>query len=120
MNDQFFRTRNEGGPLSLNGSAVCRARREANLTQKQLASRMWQLGYELPQPYISLLENGRYRFGFTERMVTSLASALGVGITDLTGGRLLSRAEAQRLHELTGQMDELIEPSANKAARKAG
>jgi hypothetical protein len=81
---------------------------------------MWQLGYELPQPYISLLENGRYRFGFTERMVTSLASALGVGITDLTGGRLLSRAEAQRLHELTGQMDELIEPSANKAARMAG
>jgi integrase len=36
----------------------------------------------------------------------------------LVGGK--SRAEAQRLHELTGQMDELIEPSANKAARKAG
>jgi transcriptional regulator with XRE-family HTH domain len=97
-----------------------RARLAANLTQKQLSRRMQQLGYFLTQPYVSMIENGRYRWGFTERMATALATALGVGLTTLTGGRLLSRTDAQQLHQLTGQIDEIVGPGVSKVERKAG
>jgi transcriptional regulator with XRE-family HTH domain len=112
MSDQFFPLRNEGGPLQLDGLAVYRARRAAGLTQAELARRMTTLGYFLTQPYLSLLENGRYRWGFSERMATAFAAALGVGVSELTGGRLMSRAEVQRTHELTSQVDDLVEPGA--------
>ena len=86
--DSFFGLRNEGGRLSVDGTLVKRARRVAWLTQAEVASRMRLLGYYLPQPYVSLLERGRYRWGFTERMATALAAALGVGVSQITGGRL--------------------------------
>jgi transcriptional regulator with XRE-family HTH domain len=108
MSDSFFAMRNEGGPLHVDGCAVYRARRVAGLTHAELAQRMRMLGYFLSQPYVSLVENGRYRWGFTERMATALAAALGVEITQITGGRLLSPGQARQIRQLTDEIDHVI------------
>src|ERR1022692_4193939 len=98
MSDQFSPVRNEGGPLQLDGLAVYRARRAAELTQTAVARRTMMLGYFLTQPYVSLLENDSYRWRFSERMATAFAAAIGVGVSELTSGRLMSRADVQRTH----------------------
>jgi transcriptional regulator with XRE-family HTH domain len=120
MADQFFPTRNEGGSLSLDGAAVYQARHAANLTQADVAWRMGQLGYMLTQSRVSAIERGSYPFGFTERMATAFASALGVGLTTLTGGRLLPKAELQRIHDLASQIDEVVEPGTAELRKQAG
>jgi transcriptional regulator with XRE-family HTH domain len=110
--ERFFRLRNEGGSLRVDGASVRRARWEARLTQAELADRVGLLGYYLPQPYVSKLERGEYRWGFTERMATALAAALGVGISQITDGPLLTIADAQRIRELVGQLGEVLEPGS--------
>ena len=119
MTTQFFPLRNESGPLQLDASAVYRARRAAGLTQAEVSHRMKLLGYFLTQPYVSFLENGRYRWGFTERMATALATALGVGVSELTGGRLMSSTEVERALGLTSQVDDLVKPRVT-IARQSG
>ncbi|MGH3179018.1 MAG: helix-turn-helix domain-containing protein [Streptosporangiaceae bacterium] len=108
----FFDLRNEGGKLSVDGRAVRKARLAAGLTQADLSSRMSLLGYFLTQPYVSTVERGRYPYGFTERMATALAAALGVGVSELTGGRLLTEADVQHVRELTSRLDDVIEPGS--------
>lgn len=108
--EKFFDLRNESGPLAVDGAVVKRARRTAGLTQAELARRVKLLGYYLPQPYISKLEHGEYRWGFTGRMATALAAALGVAVSEITGGRMLTMTDAQRIRDLLGQMDNLLGP----------
>ncbi len=96
--------------MSVEGVAVRRARWAADLAQAEVSERVRRLGYFLPQPYVSAVERGRYRWGFTERMVTALAAALGVGVSEITGGRLLSKAEVSQVRELTRQVDEAVSP----------
>jgi transcriptional regulator with XRE-family HTH domain len=96
--------------MRVDGASVQRARYTAGLTQAQLASRIDLLGYYLPQPYISKLERGEYRWGFTERMAVALAAALGVGIREITGSSLLTMEDAQRMRELVDQLGEVLEP----------
>jgi len=96
--------------VSVEGVAVRRARWAADLAQAEVSERVRRLGYFLPQPYVSAVERGRYRWGFTERMVTALAAALGVGVSEITGGRLLSKAEVSQVRELTRQVDEAVSP----------
>jgi transcriptional regulator with XRE-family HTH domain len=110
--EKFFDLRNEGGPLQVDGAAVQRARWAAGLTQAGLARRVQLLGYYLPQPYVSKLEHGEYRWGFTERMAAALAAALGVGVSEITGGRLLTTADAQSIRELVGQLQNVLGPDA--------
>jgi transcriptional regulator with XRE-family HTH domain len=110
----FFEMRNETGPLAVDGRAVRRARSAARLTQADVESRMTVLGYYLPQPYVSKLENGRYPWGFTERMASALAAALGVGISEITGGRLLSREDICQVRGLVSQLDDMIAPAGEK------
>src|SRR5260370_15195585 len=107
---EFFPLRNEGGPVSVEGVAVRRARWAADLAQAEVSERVRRLGYFLPQPYVSAVERGRYRWGFTERMVTALAAALGVGVSEITGGRLLSKAQVSQVRELTRQVDAAVSP----------
>lgn len=107
--DRFFDFRNEGGELEVDGVSVGRARRAAGLTQAEVARRVRLLGYFLPQPYVSKLERGEYRWGFTERMATALAAALGVGISEITGGRLLMTADVQRIRKLVSQLGDVVE-----------
>lgn len=115
--ERFFDLRNEGGPLRVDGASVRRARWAAGLTQAQLARRIDLLGYYLPQPYISKLEHGEYRWGFTERMVTALAAALGIAVSEITGRRPLTMADAERIGELVRQLDEVIESSTRPGAQ---
>lgn len=115
--ENFFDLRNEGGRLAVDGVAVARARWAAGLTQAEVARRMRLLGYFLPQPYVSMLERGEYRWGFTERMATALASALGVGVSEITGGRLLTAADVQRVQGLVGQLDDLAGPGRQPGPR---
>lgn len=110
MDREFFSQRNESGPLVVDGSAVRRARVSAGLTQAEVAWRMELLGYFLSQPYVSFLENGRYPWGFSERMATALAAALGIGVSEITGGRLLSKADVRRVRELASELDDVVEP----------
>lgn len=115
--DKFFEIRNESGPLAVDGAAVKRARWTAGLTQAELARRVSLLGYYLPQPYISKLERGEYGWGFTERMATALAAALGVAVSDIVGGRMLAMTDAQRIRDLLGQMDNLLGPDTRRGAQ---
>ncbi len=107
---RFFNLRNETGPLRVDGEAVKRARCAAGMTQAEVAARMDLPGYALPQPYVSNLEHGKYRWGFSERMASALASALGVGVSEIAGGRLLAVWDAQRIRELVDQLGALVEP----------
>lgn len=106
----FFDVRNEDGNVMLEGEAVARARYAAQLTQAEVARRMKLLGYFLPQPYVSELERGKYRWGFTERKATALAAALGVGICDITGGRLLEACDVQHIQRLLTEVDGVVGP----------
>ena len=108
--NNFFDLRNESGQLAVDGAAVKRARLTAGLTQAELARRVGLLGYYLPQPYVSKLEHGEYAWGFTERMATALSAALGVAVSEITGGRMLTMTDAQRIRDLLGQMDSLLGP----------
>ncbi len=117
--ERFFELRNEGGPLSVDGRAVARIRRAAGLTQAQVASQVESLGYYLPQPYVSRLERGEYPWGFSERMACALASALGVGVTELTGGRLMTKADIQHIRGLASQLDDAVEPRLSSASEAA-
>jgi hypothetical protein len=45
-------------------------------------------------------------------MATALAAALGVGISQITDGPLLTMADAQRIRELVGQLGEVLEPGS--------
>jgi hypothetical protein len=114
--DRFFTPRNEAGRLRVDGSAVRRARWAACLTQADIASRMERLGYYLPQPYVSLLESGKYRWGFTERMATALAATLGVGTSEITGAAL-TLADAQRIPELVSELDEVVGPDTGSSTQ---
>jgi hypothetical protein len=107
--DRFFTLRNEAGRLRVDGGAVRRARWTAGLTQAEIASRMERLGYYLPQPYVSLVERGKYRWGFTERMATALAATLGIGASEITGVPL-TLADAQRIRELVSELDGVVGP----------
>jgi transcriptional regulator with XRE-family HTH domain len=111
--DRFFNLRNESGRVSVDGASVRSARRTAGLTQAQVARRMELLGYFLPQPYVSKLEHGEYRWGFTEKMATALAAALGVALSKITGGQMLTTEDAQRIRELVTQLDDLVESGMN-------
>lgn len=104
MEEQFFPVRNEGGPIKVNAAAVRRARYKAGLTQEKLARRMKLLGYFLPQSYVSRIENNGYPWGLSERMATALAAALGVGLTTITGGKLLSEAASEHAQDLLTQL----------------
>src|SRR5258708_31606785 len=84
---EFFPLRNEGGPVSVEGVALRRARWAADLAQAEVSERVGPLGYFLPQPYGSAVQRGRYRWGFTERRVKALARARGVGVREITRGR---------------------------------
>lgn len=117
MVDSFFDMRNEGGGLSVDGASVRTARQVAGLTQTQLSRRVALLGYFLPQPYVSRLERGEYPWGFTERMATALASALGVGISEITGGRLFTAADAQRIRKLVDQLGDVVGPDTAPGPR---
>lgn len=115
MIERFSRTNNKRGPVHVDGRAISRARRAAALTQTELSQRMRMRGYSLTQPEVSFLENGLCRLGFTECMATALATELGVGITEITGGRLLSPMEVRRTHELADEIDRVLEsPSAGR------
>src|SRR5260370_29696646 len=109
--DKFFPLRNDTGRLSLDGSAVRRARLTAELTQAEVTQRMRLLGYDLSQPYVSAVERSCYRWGFSERMAAALAAALGVGVSQLTGGRLVSKADARKVRELADQLNSLAGPA---------
>lgn len=50
--------------------------------------------------------------GFTERMAMALAAALGVGVSKITGGQLLTIMDAQRIRGLVSQLDEVLEPGS--------
>jgi transcriptional regulator with XRE-family HTH domain len=113
--EKFFNLRNESGGLRLDAASVKRARLAAGLTQAEVARRVRLLGYYLPQPYVSLLERGLYRWGFTERMAAALAAALGVGPSDITGGRLLTTTDIQRIRGLVSQLDNVVEPGPEPA-----
>ena len=108
--ENFFNLRNEGGRLRADGASVKRARIAAGLTQAVLASRMRLLGYYLPQPSVSLLERGLCRLGLTERMAAALAAALGVGLSDIVGGRVLTTADIHRFQGLVSQLDDVVVP----------
>jgi transcriptional regulator with XRE-family HTH domain len=109
--DQFFPTRNEAGDLAIDAPAVRSARVAARLTQQELSQRMLLLGYQLSQPCISKIEHGQLPWGFTGRMATALAAALGVEVTAITGGCLLTRVDVAHVRNLTGQIDQVVEPS---------
>src|SRR5258708_34632704 len=83
---EFFPLRNEGGPVSVEGVAVRRARWAADLAQAEVSERVRRLGYFLPQPYVSAVERGRYRRGFSERRVAGLAAAVGGAGRETSGG----------------------------------
>lgn len=110
MTEQFFMTRNEGGSIKVDGRAVRKARYAAGLTQKQLAERMWLLGYTLSQPYVSMIETSQYPWGLSERMATALGAALGVGLTTITGGSLLTEAESKQARTLLTQVMDVVAP----------
>ncbi len=105
--ERFFAERNEDGRLVLDGSAVLRARAAAGLTQAEVSQRVNLLGYMFPQPYVSMVERNRYPWGFTERMATAIAAVLGVGLTKITGGRLISRADANEVQTMLNKIDAL-------------
>jgi transcriptional regulator with XRE-family HTH domain len=112
--NRFFKLRNETGSLRVDGAAVRRIRYAYGLTQAEVADRMDVLGYKLPQPYVSRLERGEYPWGFTERMATALAAALGVGVSDIAGGRLLTVQDTQRILELVEQLGDVVEPGTEQ------
>src|SRR5260370_16444076 len=72
---EFFPLRNEGGPGSVEGVAVRRARWAADLAQAEVSERGRRLGYFLPQPYGSAGQPGPAPGGFTQRIVTALPPA---------------------------------------------
>jgi transcriptional regulator with XRE-family HTH domain len=111
--NNFFSLRNEGGSLWVDGASVRRTRYAAELTQNEVSRRMLVLGYYLPQPYVSALERGKYRWGFTERMATALAAALGVGISDITDASLLTPRDVQRVRRLVGQLQTVVRPDTD-------
>jgi transcriptional regulator with XRE-family HTH domain len=113
---KFLVTRNETGRLRVDGSAVRHARNAAGLTQNDVASRMSVLGYFLPQPYVSMVEHGKYPWGFTDRKATALAAALGVGVGEITGVRL-TLADAQHIQQLVSQLGEVVGPEEAPATR---
>lgn len=114
--ERLFELRNEAGRLTLDGRAVARARQAAGLTQAQVASRADLLGYFLPQPYVSKLERGEYPWGFSERMACALAAALGVGVSELTRGRLMTRDDVHHIRGLVSQIDDAVEPRLTSAS----
>jgi transcriptional regulator with XRE-family HTH domain len=114
--EKFFVTRNETGRLRLDGSAVRLARHAADLTQSDVATRMNVLGYFMPQPYVSMLEHGKYPWGFTDRMATALAATLGVGVGKIAGVRL-TLADAQNIQRLVIQLGEVVGPDEVPATR---
>lgn len=99
---KFYDRLSENGLWAVNGAAVLRARRMARLTQADVADRMKELGRPLSQPSISRLERGEYVSLFNEREITALAAALGVGLSEISGGQRLTRAEMKLLWELAG------------------
>ncbi len=105
--ENFFVMRNESGRLRVDGDAVRRARHAAGLTQSDVASRMSMLGYFMPQPYVSMVERGKYPWGFTDRMATALAAALGVGIEQIAGVRL-TLTDAQQIQMLVSQLGDVV------------
>jgi transcriptional regulator with XRE-family HTH domain len=113
--EQFFKVRNETGRLRVDGVSVRRARWNANLTQADIANRMRRLGYYLPQPYVSMLERGRYPWGFTERMATALAAALGVGVSQIVGGNALTSEDTQLVRHLVSQLHDVLGSDAASA-----
>src|SRR5260370_23622886 len=116
MEESFFKQRNEGGKFTANGSAVHRARKSAGLTQLEVEQRMRLLGYYLPQSYISMIENNRYRWGFSERMAAALAAALGVGLTDIMGCRLLTQTDLAVINDLSSRLAALGGTGASRSA----
>jgi transcriptional regulator with XRE-family HTH domain len=117
--DVFFAERNEAGRVAVDGKLVLRARSAAGLTQAQVAGRMKLLGYFLPQSYVSRIERGSYPWGLTERMATALATALGVGVSAITGGRLLSQEDIRCCRDLTNKLGDFIDPTGNSATQKS-
>jgi hypothetical protein len=69
---------------------------------------MEKLGYALSQSYVSRAEYGTCPHKFSEREVTALAAILGVGITEITGCRLIADKEAGRARELTNELNGLL------------
>jgi hypothetical protein len=53
-------------------------------------------------------------------MATAFAAALGVGITEMTGGRLPSPTEVRRTRELTGEIDQVLEPTGAQTLEREG
>lgn len=111
--------RSESGPFDTSGSAVRSARVAAGLKQAEIADRVQALGINVSQGWISQLERGQKMRGLSERLVTALAAALGVGVTEITGGSLLSREESLRTCELLKNVTELIVPGMTVSGRVA-
>src|SRR5260370_4091120 len=56
---EFFPLRNEGGPVSVQGVAVRRARWAAHLAQAEVSERLRRVGSVLPQPHLAAGSRGR-------------------------------------------------------------